>query len=234
MEPAAGTPLDLAASAEHAGAEGTDDAALARFIMDLRSRGLTDPALMTAFERLPRGEFIPGFAPSQLYSTMALPLPCGEEATDPFSLARYLMLLDIRPGLRVLEIGTGSGFLSAILARLGAGVTSYERYRTLLRRAERAFRSMGITTVVPLLGDGLTRLDRADSFDRIIVNGAVETMPQHLMDRLNANGIALAHRRRGLETQLVVWKKDLTGFPVAQECGPSRMGLMRAGIPSCL
>lgn len=213
-----------------AGQGDSADTALARFILDLRSKGLTDPALLNAFERVPRAAFVPGFDASFLYSSISLPIACGEEATNPFSLARQLVLLDIRPGQRVLEIGTGTGFLSAILARLGASVTSYERYRTLLRQAENAFRISNITSVTPLLGDGLARLERVDGFDRIIVNGAVETMPQHLMDRLNANGIALAHRRRGLETNLIVWKKDLSGFPAANDCGPSRIGLMRSGV----
>ncbi len=216
------------------GGEASVDTSLARFILELRSKGLTDPALLNAFERVHRTEFVPGFSPVLLYSTVALPIACGEEATDPFSLARQLLLLDVRPGLRVLEIGTGTGFLSAILARLGASITSYERYHTLLRRAERVFRATGIISVTPLLGDGLARIERPDSFDRIIVNGAVSEFPQHLMDRLNANGVALAHLKRGLETRLVVWKKDLSGFPALTEHGLSRMGLMRAGIPAVL
>lgn len=212
----------------------SDDTALARFILDLRSRGLTDPAMLTTFERVPRAAFVPGQPAARLYSPLSLPLPCGEEATDPFSLARHLLLLEIRSGLRVLEIGTGSGFLAALIARLGATVTSYERYRTLLRRAESAFRTTGVTDVMPLLGDGLARQDRAETFDRIIVNGALETVPQHLIDRLSPNGIALAHRRRGLETRLFLWRKDLSGHPVAKDCGPSRMGPMRAGLPLAL
>lgn len=210
------------------------DAALARFILDLRSRGMTDPAVLTAFERLPREAFIPGFAARRLYSPVALPLPCGEEATDPFTIARHIVQLDIRPGHRVLEIGTGSGFQAAILARLGATLVSYERYRTLLRGAEQAFRATQITSVTPLLGDGLARLDRPDSFDRIIVNGAVEALPPALFERLNPNGAVLMHRRLGLETRLVLLRKDLSGHAAEQEQGLSRMGPMRGGIPAVL
>ncbi|HRE21442.1 MAG TPA: rRNA adenine N-6-methyltransferase family protein [Rhabdaerophilum sp.] len=216
------------------GATLSDDTALARFILDLRSRGLTEPGLLNAFERLPRAAFLPGFSPAQLYSPLAMPLPCGEEATDPLTLARHLVLLDIRPGQRVLEIGTGSGFLSAIMARLGARVTTYERYRTLLRRAEAAFRETGITDVIPLFGDGLARQERGEGFDRIIVNGALDSVPQHLVDRLSTNAVMLAHRRRGLETRLFLWKKDLAGHPEATDCGPSRLGLMRSGLPTVL
>lgn len=217
-----------------AGEGASNDTSLARFILDLRSKGLTDPALLNAFERVPRAAFVPGFAPALLYSPIALPIGCGEEATDPHRLARHLVLLDVRPGQRVLEIGTGTGFLAAIMARLGASITSYERYKSLLLRAEQAFRATNVTGVTLVSGDGLARQERPDSFDRIIVNGAVETMPQHLMDRLHTNGIALAHRRRGAETHLVVWKKDLSGYPAATDCGPSRMGSMREGVPAAL
>jgi protein-L-isoaspartate(D-aspartate) O-methyltransferase len=225
MEPAAGPPQDDA---------GTEDAALARFIMTLRARGLSDPALMTAFERLPRAAFLPGFSPAQLYAPMALPLPCGEEASDPFTLLGHLRLLDVRPGHTVLEIGTGSGFLSAIMARLGARVTSCERWRTLLQKAERAFRASGITTVTPVHGDGLAPQELAARYDRIILNGVVETLPQHLTDRLGTGGRMLAHHRRGGQTQRVVWQRDITGVLHAEEAGPSRMGAMHSGIPACL
>lgn len=218
--------------------EATADTALARFILELRSKGLVDPTLLNAFERVPRAEFVPGFAPDIVYSPVSLPLPCGEEATNPYTLARHMMLLDVRPGVHVLEIGTGSGYLSAILARLGASVTSLERYRQLLHRAEAAFRKSGTLTVTPVLADGLARPGRMGAgdkhYDRIIINGAVEAVPQHLMDRLNANGIALAHRQHGQETRLAVWKKDLTGHATMQEYGPSRMAPLRAGIPSAL
>ncbi|WP_284176862.1 protein-L-isoaspartate O-methyltransferase [Rhabdaerophilum sp. SD176] len=206
------------------------DTALAQFILDLRSRGQTDAAMLTAFERLPRHLFIPGFLPERLYSPVSLPIPCGEEATDPFSIARHLALLDIRPGHRILEIGLGSGFQAAIMARLGASVTSYERYRSLIRQAEQAFRHAGITSVTPMLGDGLARLDRPDSFDRIILNGALELPPQAFLDRLNPHGILVGHRLRGLETRLAVWRKDLTGQAAEQDAGPSRLGPLRGGL----
>ncbi|MCA0401078.1 MAG: protein-L-isoaspartate O-methyltransferase [Proteobacteria bacterium] len=227
--------LEAEADVEHSSSEtASEDTALARFILDLRSKGITDPALLNAFESVPRGAFIGGFRPGLLYSPISLPIACGEEATDPFTLARHLLHLELRPGLRVLEIGTGSGYLSAVMARLGVEVTSYERYRSLIRHAEQALRGAGITQVAPLLGDGLARPDLPQGFDRIIVNGALEAVPGHLTDRLNVNGIALAHRRRGLETRLTLWRKDLTGYAASEDRGPSRMGLMRAGLPAIL
>lgn len=206
------------------------DTALARFILDLRSRGQTDAALLTAFERLPRHHFISGFPPERLYSPVSLPISCGEEATDPFSIARHLALLDIRPGHRVLEIGLGSGFQAGIIARLGASVTSYERYRSLIRQAEQAYRQAGITSITPMLGDGLARLDRPDSFDRIILNGAQELPPQSFLDRLHPHGILVGHRIRDLGTRLAVWRKDLTGQAAEEDLGPSRLGPLRVGL----
>lgn len=212
-----------------------EDQALARFILELRSKGLTDLRLLTAFEQVPRARFLRGFAPETLYAPVTVPLACGEEATDPFTLARHLVLLDMRPGLRVLEIGTGSGFLTAILARIGGEVTSVERYRTLLDQAGAALAATGHSDVTLLHDDGLARREgRGGGFDRIIVNGAVEAMPGHLIDRLAGSGVALAHRIREGAPRLTVWKKDLSGQAVATEAGRSRMGAMREGVPAAL
>jgi len=216
------------------GAPLSADTALARFILELRSRGQTEPALPNAFERLPRAVFVQGFPPERLYSAVSLPIACGEEATDPFSIARHIALLDLRPGQRVLEIGLGSGFQAAVMARLGASVLSYERYRSLIRQAEQAFRKSGVGSVTPMLGDGLARLDRSDGFDRIIINGALDSLPAHLLERLNPHGIAIGHRQCGLETRLTRWRKDLSGQAVEQDLAISRMGPVRGGLPLVL
>ncbi len=210
------------------------DTALARFILELRTRGQTEAALPNAFERLPRALFVQGFPPERLYSAVCLPIACGEEATDPFSIARHLALLDLRPGQRVLEIGLGSGFQAAIMVRLGASVLSYERYRSLIRQAEQAFRKSGVGSVTPMLGDGLAKLDRSDSFDRIIINGSLDSLPAHLLERLNPNGIAIGHRQHGLETRLTRWRKDLSGQAAEQDLAPSRIGPVRGGLALAL
>lgn len=216
------------------GAELSPDTALARFILDLRSKGLTDPTLLNAFERVPRALFVPGAPAGLLYAPINLPIACGEEATDPFSLARHLLLLDLRPGLKVLEIGTGSGFLAAVMARLGVEVTSFERYRTLIRQAEGALARVGATGVTLRQADGLARIEGLGGFDRVIINGAVEAVPMHVVDRLEPGGILVGHRRRGGETRLTAWRKDLASHAEAQDLGPSRVGPMRAGLPAAL
>lgn len=210
------------------------DTALARFILELRSKGLTDPTLLNAFERVPRAAFLPDAPAHLLYAPVALPLACGEEATDPITLARHLLLLDPKPGMRIIEIGTGSGFLAAILARLGAEVVTIERYRTLLKRAERVWRDLGAGMIRPVHGDGLKRLDVTAGFGRIIVNGAIEEVPGPLLESLAPGGVMLAHRQRGSETRLLVWRKDLAGHAEPVDCGASRMGRMRAGLPAAL
>ncbi len=208
-----------------------EDEALARFILGLRTRGMTDPALLNAFERVPRARFLSGFSPDLLYAPLALPLPCGEEATDPFTVAMHLALLDLRPGMSVLEIGTGSGYQAALLAALGARVTTFERYRSLARdaAARLAGDAFAKTAVSVHHADGLLRGDDAGGYDRMIVNGAVEHFSAQLMDRLAADGKMLLHRKRGSETRRMLAKFDENRFPVYSDLGPSRIGPMRSG-----
>lgn len=207
------------------------DTALARFILDLRSKGITDPAVLNAFEGAPRALFLPHVRPGLLYAPIFLPLPCGEEADDPFTLARHMMLLGARKGMRVLEIGTGSGFLTAVLARSGASLVSIERYATLLKAAEGVLGRLGLQDVELRHADGLARGAISGSFDRIIVNGAMEMVPHGLMEALAPGGVALGHRVRDNDTRLTLWRKDASGLMQESDFGTSRATLMRAGLP---
>lgn len=210
------------------------DTALARFILSLRSRGIINPRLANAFESVPRALFMPNVRPGLLYGPVHLPLPCGEEALDAAGLARLLLLLDVEPGHRVAEIGSGSGFVSALLARLGAEVLALERYRTLIAGGERALRQLGVTTVTLRQADGLKRgaLDRP--VERILLHGAVEHAPQHLFEALVPGGQALGFRQRAEGSRLTLWKKEASGFLNEVDLGASRIGRLRDGVARAL
>lgn len=207
------------------------DTALARFMLELRSKGITDPAVLNAFEAAPRALFLPHVRPGLLYAPIFLPLPCGEEAEDPFTLARHVMLLGARKGMRVLEIGTGSGFLTAVLARSGARLVSIERYATLLKAAERALKHLGLVDVEFVQADALARGAISGGFDRIIVNGAMSMVPHGLIEALAPGGIALGHRLRDNDTRLTLWRKDASGLLQESDIGTSRACVLRAGLP---
>lgn len=218
----------------HGAFEGGADTALARFLLELRQKGLTEPALFNAFERVPRAAFLPGIRPGLLYQPVALPIPCGEEAEDPFTLARLLVLARIAPGQRVLEIGTGSGFGTALLAAAGAEVISFERYRSLGHAAQKRLQALGLARVQVHQVDGLLKRGGMGPFDRLIIGGALDLVPQHLFEGLVPGGIAIGGRVRGRETRLTLWRIDSAGFPVETDLGPCRMGPMRSGLPVSL
>lgn len=215
-------------------AEDGFDTALARFVLHLRSRGMLDPVLLNAFERTPRALFMPDHPADLLYGNIHLPLPCGEEAADAATLARHLLLLNLQPGLRVLEVGTGSGYFTALLARLGTSVVSLERHRTLMRQAERALGTLGMHHVELHQADGLARVDHLGGFDRLVLNGAVDGLPNHIFERLKDGGLALGARKRAGECRLVVWRKSAGRVIETVDHGPSRLPPLREGISAVL
>jgi protein-L-isoaspartate(D-aspartate) O-methyltransferase len=217
-----------------ANGESGDDTALARFLLDLRSAGLTEPALFNAFERVPRSVFLPEARTGLLYQPIALPIACGEEAEDPFLIARMLLLARISPGQRILEIGTGSGFSAALMAMVGAEVISLERYARLGLHASRAINTLGLRSVTILQADGLGRRPIGGPFDRLLLGGSLDLVPQQLFEGLVPGGIAIGGRRRQGETRLTLWRIDQAGFPVETDLGPARLAPLRSGLPRAL
>jgi protein-L-isoaspartate(D-aspartate) O-methyltransferase len=159
----------------------------AAFVMALRGRGMRDTAILRAMEQVPREPFAPAAHRAQARRDIALPLPCGASMTAPTLVAQMLALLRVEPGHRVLEIGTGSGYATALLAKLGAGaVLSLERYATLAREA--AARLTAQSEVHIVQADGLARELPDGGFDRILVHGSVDAIPPHWRAALEPGG----------------------------------------------
>lgn len=142
----------------------------AAFVLALLGRGLRDRAVLRAMERVPRARFAMPEHTDLARRDLALPLPCGAAMTAPGTVARMLALLRVEPGQRVLEVGTGSGYVTALLAELGAAVTSLERYATLAEAARGRISPDAPVTV--LHADGLAEAGEG-TYDRVMVNGAV-------------------------------------------------------------
>lgn len=156
----------------------------AAFVLALRGRGTRDTAVLRAMEQVPRAPFAPAAHRHLARRDLTLPLSCGAAMTAPSTVATMLTLLKLEPGMRILEIGTGSGYVTALLLQLGAGaVTSLERYATL---AERANAKLGERACV-VQGDGLAKIE-AGGFDRILVDGAVSEPPRSWAAALNLGG----------------------------------------------
>jgi protein-L-isoaspartate(D-aspartate) O-methyltransferase len=149
----------------------------ASFILSLRAKGIRDTALLRAMELVPREVFAPRRFTDLARTDVALPLPCGQTMTGPVTVAAMLLALGVQPGQRILEIGTGSGYVTALLARLGAEVTSVERFNTLAESAAQRLKIVEAGTVRLEVGDGLAARVR-DRFDRILLNGARSEIPE--------------------------------------------------------
>ena len=163
----------------------------ASFVLRMRSRGLHDQRLFAAIEATPRQHFLNSAYQDFAYSNRVLPLPCGESIEGLDDQARFLSALAVEPGHRVLEIGTGSGFTAAVMARLAARVTTIERYKTLAEAARNQFQAHQIENIVCKHADG-RNATAGGPYDRIIVWLSSEAMPRQYLDLLATHGVLIA------------------------------------------
>jgi len=163
-----------------------------RFQLTLRQRGISDRAVLRAMDEIPRELFVEPADRDDAYRDSALGIACGQTISQPFVVAYMTEQLQLQQRHRVLEIGTGSGYQAAILARLCRDVLTIERYRTLVQTARARLRQLGYDHVEVMLGDGFDIPENAGTFDRIIVTAALERIPEELTERLEPGGILLA------------------------------------------
>lgn len=163
----------------------------ASFVLRMRAHGLHDPRLFAAIEATPRQHFVSSAYQDFAYSNRVLPLPCGESIEGLDDQARLLSALSLEPGHRVLEIGTGSGFTAAVMARIAARVTTIERYKTLAEAARNQFQAHKVENVVCKHADGRTGV-AGGPYDRIIVWLSADAMPRQYLDLLATHGVLIA------------------------------------------
>lgn len=154
----------------------------------LRARGIADPRVLSAMERVSRHEFAPEPYRGQAYEDHPLPIGEGQTISQPYIVARMLETLALGPTDRVLEIGTGSGYLTSLLAELAAQVFSIERHPALANAARDLLSRMGYTNVKVLIGDGTQGFADAAPFDAIIVSAAAAEIPPALLQQLAEGG----------------------------------------------
>jgi protein-L-isoaspartate(D-aspartate) O-methyltransferase len=197
----------------------TPDERLARLVVSLREQGVTDPATLAAIEQTPRDLFTEELFKERSFEDQALPIACGQTISQPFIVGLMTQALTLEPRSRVLEIGTGSGYQTAILSRLARLVYSVERYRTLMREAEHRFRHLGLTNIITRFGDGGEGWPEQAPFDRIIVTAAAPHEPKRLLGQLKPNGVLVAPVGRGSVQHLKRYAGDGEGdFTVETLC----------------
>lgn len=162
------------------------------FQLSLRRRGISDQAVLRALEEVPRDRFVDPPYRDSAWRDTALPIACGQTIGQPFVVAYMIEQLKLRSSHRVLEIGTGSGYLTAILSRLSRWVLSVERFKTLADSARERLEAMRFDNVEVMFGDGFALPESVGHFDRILVTASVADEPQTLLELLEPEGMLVA------------------------------------------
>ncbi len=171
-------------------AAGSDEERM-QFLLDLRRRGIGDPAVLRAMDEVPREYFVPPDMADAAYADRALPIACGQTISQPFVVAYMTEQLALAPQDRVLEIGTGSGYQAAVLARLAREVVSVERFAPLADAARIRLETLGLRNVEIVVGDGAAGWPPRAPYDRIVVTAAAEEVPPALVEQLADGGVLL-------------------------------------------
>ncbi|OWV79601.1 protein-L-isoaspartate O-methyltransferase [Rhizobium sp. R634] len=164
----------------------------AALVLRLRAEGISDLDLLTAVEQTQRSLFVPPQFTDNAYSSRTIPIECGSFLEGIDFAVRILHHLKLKPGQRVLEIGTGSGFTAAVMGRLAERVLSIDRYKTLTSAAQRRMESLGLRNVVIRHADGSAGMQGEGTFDRILVTAAFNAMPRFYSDQLVSGGSMIA------------------------------------------
>lgn len=164
--------------------------AVASLLLRLRTAGIMDKRLFKAFEAVPRQNFVPLIYLDDSYARGAFPIECGQIMTSGDQVAKTLLALELEDKHRVLEIGTGTGYQTALMSHLAGKITSIERYRTLAEKARTRLETLSISNVHITHGDGRDGVP-GSLFDRIIINGALPEAPKMLSDQVASSGMII-------------------------------------------
>ena len=187
----------------------------------LRRRGIQDPRVLDAMARMPRHEFVTDIYRAQAYDDHPIPIGEGQSISQPYIVAVTLQALALRPSDIVLEVGTGSGYQTALLAALVLHVYSVERHVDLARQAEGALLRLGYDNATVVAGDGSQGLPDRAPFDAIAVSAAAPFIPHSLLEQLTEGGrMVIPVGPEGVQELLLVRKQDEQ--PVIQTLGSCR------------
>ncbi|MBO9477781.1 protein-L-isoaspartate(D-aspartate) O-methyltransferase [Shimia sp. R11_0] len=184
-----------------------------QFLFALRSRGVTDQAVLSAMEHVDRGLFVRGLFAERAYEDTPLPISCGQTISQPSVVGLMTQALEITPRDKVLEVGTGSGYQAAILSQLARRVYTVDRHKRLVMEARGVFDALGIVNITSLIADGSFGLPDQAPFDRIIVTAAAEDPPGPLLAQLKIGGIMVVPVGQSDAVQsLIRVRRTETGF----------------------
>jgi protein-L-isoaspartate(D-aspartate) O-methyltransferase len=182
-----------------------------RLVKKLREKGITDESVLDAFRKVPRHLFVDSMLYAQAYDDNALPIGSGQTISQPYVVAFMTQLLKINKDDKILEIGTGSGFQTAVLAQYSRRVYTIERQRDLGTAALKRLRDMGYENVVFKTGDGSRGWTQHAPYDRIIVTAGAPALPQELLDQLAGGGRMVIPTGDRTSQELEVYEKGKDG-----------------------
>lgn len=154
----------------------------------IEARGVRDDRVLTALRTVPRHLFVPEPLRPEAYADRALPLEAGQTVSQPYMVAYMTDLLDLSPGMKVLEVGTGSGYQAAVLAELSADLITVERLPELAESARKRLKTLGFGRIHVRCGDGSMGIPEDAPFDRILVTAGAPQVPRPLVDQLAEGG----------------------------------------------
>jgi len=164
----------------------------AALVLRLRAEGISDLDLLTAVEQTPRSQFVPSQFVADAYSSRTIPIECGTFMEGADLAVKIIARLQVKPGQRVLEIGTGSGFMTAVIAKRAERVLSIERYKTLVQSGQQRMDDLSIRNVVIRQADGTNGLSGEGTFDRILSTAAFSAMPRFFAEQIVSGGMMVA------------------------------------------
>ena len=160
-----------------------------QFILSIRSKGVVDNNVLKALETVNREQFLKGLFAQRAYEDTPLPIDCGQTISQPSIVGLMTQALRITDRDKILEIGTGSGYQTAILSKLARRIYSVERFKPLYEEARAIFRKLQLNNITSVWGDGSQGVVEQQPFDRIIVTAAAEDPPPTLLNQLKIGGI---------------------------------------------
>lgn len=182
-----------------------------KLVETIRSKGIRDERVLSAIGRVPRHLFMPEGLRTKAYMDNAFPIGNEQTISQPYTVAYQTLLLNIEPGMKVLEVGTGSAYQAAVLAQMGAEVYTIERQQKFFDRYQHFNYLQRYSNLHFLFGDGFRGWPGAAPFDRILITAAPEEVPQELINQLAIGGIMVAPvGRPGMQRMIRLTKESAT------------------------
>jgi protein-L-isoaspartate(D-aspartate) O-methyltransferase len=187
-------------------------------LKELSEKGISSSSVLKAMEEVPRHLFLDNAFLEIAYQNKAFPIGCGQTISHPYTVAFQSQMLEIKRGDKVLEIGTGCGYQTSVLAKMGAKVFSIERHKPLFIKTKALLKELGIRATL-FYGDGYAGQRSFGPFDKIIVTAAAPYIPEPLIDQLAVNGLMIIPVGQGKQQTMTFLTKQEDGSITKQEKG---------------